>query len=189
MAHLDRPYGDWPQVRPQLLPAPRRLPALLLLLLGRGGAAQAPACGPLASQTPRPLPSALCPLQAVTSVPADAMHLPAHGRIAPGLPANLVIFRGRRYSELLSRPQVGAAAPCAAGAAGLAVSLLPARPLPLALTRCRLPPALTLPQADRLVVRDGRAVRAVPPPYEELDYVPAAIKSGELHKRAGSHRG
>lgn len=55
MAHLDRPYGDWPQ--------------------------------------------------AVTSVPADAMRLREHGRIGVGLPANLVVFRGRRYSELLSRPQ------------------------------------------------------------------------------------
>ena len=55
MAHLDRPYGDWPH--------------------------------------------------AVCSVPADAMRLPAHGRIGVGLPANLVIFRARRYSELLSRPQ------------------------------------------------------------------------------------
>ena len=33
------------------------------------------------------------------------MRLPQHGRIGVGLPANLVIFRGRRYSELLSRPQ------------------------------------------------------------------------------------
>ena len=40
------------------------------------------------------------------------MRLPLHGRIGAGLPANLVIFRGRCYSELLSRPQydrVGAA--------------------------------------------------------------------------------
>jgi hypothetical protein len=33
------------------------------------------------------------------------MRLPQHGRIGVGLPANLVVFRGRRYSELLSRPQ------------------------------------------------------------------------------------
>ncbi len=55
IAHLDRPYGDWPQ--------------------------------------------------AVTKTAADLMGLPQVGRIAPGLPANLVLFRGRSYSELLSRPQ------------------------------------------------------------------------------------
>ena len=33
------------------------------------------------------------------------MGLPARGRIAPGAPADLVLFRGRGYSELLSRPQ------------------------------------------------------------------------------------
>lgn len=41
----------------------------------------------------------------VGSVPADAMRLPHHGRIAVGLPANLVLFKGRGYSELLARPQ------------------------------------------------------------------------------------
>ena len=41
----------------------------------------------------------------VGSTPADAMRLPHHGRIAPGLPANLVLFKGRGYSELLARPQ------------------------------------------------------------------------------------
>lgn len=41
----------------------------------------------------------------VGSVPADAMHLPHHGRIAPGLPANMVLFKARGYSELLARPQ------------------------------------------------------------------------------------
>lgn len=55
MAHLDRPYGDWPR--------------------------------------------------AVTSTPANAMGLRRHCRIGVGLPADLVVFRGRRYSELLSRPQ------------------------------------------------------------------------------------
>ncbi|KAL4442940.1 hypothetical protein ABPG77_008431 [Micractinium sp. CCAP 211/92] len=87
MAHLDRPYGDWPQ--------------------------------------------------AVTSIPADAMHLPEHGRIGVGLPADFVIFRGRRYSELLSRPQY-----------------------------------------DRVVVRAGVPLDCTPPSYEELDYVPSAIKTG-----------
>ncbi|GMH42478.1 hypothetical protein BSKO_10397 [Bryopsis sp. KO-2023] len=41
----------------------------------------------------------------VTSVPADAMHLNDHGRIGVGLGADLVVFRARKYSELLSRPQ------------------------------------------------------------------------------------
>lgn len=43
--------------------------------------------------------------KAVTSTPADVMGLPEVGRIGVGLPADLVIFRARRYSELLSRPQ------------------------------------------------------------------------------------
>ena len=43
--------------------------------------------------------------RSVGSMPADAMHLPQHGRIALGLPANLVLFKGRGYSELLARPQ------------------------------------------------------------------------------------
>ena len=33
------------------------------------------------------------------------MGLEAAGRIAVGLPADLVLFEARRYSELLSRPQ------------------------------------------------------------------------------------
>ena len=41
----------------------------------------------------------------VTLVPANAMHLREHGRITIGGPANLVLFRARKYSELLSRPQ------------------------------------------------------------------------------------
>ena len=41
---------------------------------------------------------------AVTSVPARAMQLPERC-IAAGQPADLVLFRARRYSELLSRPQ------------------------------------------------------------------------------------
>ena len=43
--------------------------------------------------------------RAVTSTPADAMGLAGRCRLAAGAPADLVIFRGRRYSELLSRPQ------------------------------------------------------------------------------------
>lgn len=40
-----------------------------------------------------------------TSSPADAMRLPHHGRIRLNGPANLIVFRGRCYSEILSRPQ------------------------------------------------------------------------------------
>ncbi|KAI3436637.1 hypothetical protein D9Q98_006053 [Chlorella vulgaris] len=89
MAHLDRPYGDWPR--------------------------------------------------AVTSTPANAMGLRRHCRIGVGLPADLVVFRGRRYSELLSRPQY-----------------------------------------DRVVVRNGVPLPGGLPAYEELDYVPRSIKSGEV---------
>ena len=31
-----------------------------------------------------------------------------------------------------------------------------------------------------MVVRDGAPLDARPPPYEELDYLPAAIRSGEV---------
>lgn len=55
IAHLDRPYGDWPR--------------------------------------------------AVTKTPADLMGLPNVGRIAVGLPADLVLFKARNFSELLSRNQ------------------------------------------------------------------------------------
>jgi len=55
IAHLDHPFGDWPN--------------------------------------------------AVTRTPAAVMGLEAAGRIAVGLPADLVLFEARRYSELLSRPQ------------------------------------------------------------------------------------
>lgn len=41
----------------------------------------------------------------VTSTPADVMRFPQHGRVGAGLAADLVLFRARRYSELLSRPQ------------------------------------------------------------------------------------
>lgn len=36
------------------------------------------------------------------------------------------------------------------------------------------------PPLLQVVVRDGRPISEAPPPYEELDYVPAAIKSGAL---------
>jgi len=55
IAHLDRPWGNWP-----------------------------------------------C---AVTKTPADLMGLPNLGRIAVGLPADLILFKARNFSELLSRSQ------------------------------------------------------------------------------------
>lgn len=66
--------------------------------------------------------------RAVTAIPADLMGLAAAGRIGAGRPADLVLFRGRGFSELLARPQ-----------------------------------------ADRVVIRAGRALEAAPPDYRELD--------------------
>lgn len=66
--------------------------------------------------------------QAVTRTPADTMRLPDTGRIKVGGPADLVLFRARYYSELLSRPQ-----------------------------------------ADRAVLRQGRAIDTTLPDYRELD--------------------
>ncbi len=43
--------------------------------------------------------------QAITLTPADLMGLPTVGRLDVGLTADLVLFKGRRYSELLSRSQ------------------------------------------------------------------------------------
>ena len=43
--------------------------------------------------------------RAITTTPADLMGLPTVGRIGVGLPADLILFRGRDYSELLSRSQ------------------------------------------------------------------------------------
>jgi len=43
--------------------------------------------------------------KAVSATPADVMGLPHHGRIKPGVPADLVLFKARNPSELLSRPQ------------------------------------------------------------------------------------
>lgn len=53
---------------------------------------------------------------------------------------------------------------------------------------CALPASAAWPLACcqhappllQVVVRDGRPISEAPPPYEELDYVPAAIKSGAL---------
>ncbi len=44
-------------------------------------------------------------IASVTKTPADLMELPTLGRIDIGLPADLVIFRARYFSELLSRSQ------------------------------------------------------------------------------------
>ena len=43
--------------------------------------------------------------RAVTSVPWQAMRLPGGGCLHEGASADFIIFRGRRYSELMSRPQ------------------------------------------------------------------------------------
>ncbi|NEP02732.1 MAG: cytosine deaminase [Symploca sp. SIO2E9] len=42
---------------------------------------------------------------AVTKTAADLIGLPKEGRIGVGLPADLILFKGRNFSELLSRPQ------------------------------------------------------------------------------------
>jgi cytosine/creatinine deaminase len=44
-------------------------------------------------------------ISSVTRTPADLMKLPENGRIAVGLPADLVVFKARYFSELLSRSQ------------------------------------------------------------------------------------
>jgi cytosine deaminase len=44
-------------------------------------------------------------INTITQTPADLMGLPTVGRIGVGLPADLVICKARRYSELLSRSQ------------------------------------------------------------------------------------
>ncbi len=44
-------------------------------------------------------------VNAITSTPADLMGLPNVGRIGVGLPADLVLFKARNFSELLSRSQ------------------------------------------------------------------------------------
>jgi cytosine deaminase len=43
----------------------------------------------------------------VTRTPAKIMRLPERGAIRIGAPADLILFRGRDWSELLSRPQAG----------------------------------------------------------------------------------
>lgn len=44
-------------------------------------------------------------VRAATVTPANAMRLEHRGRIARGMPADLVLFQARFFSELLSRPQ------------------------------------------------------------------------------------
>jgi cytosine/creatinine deaminase len=44
-------------------------------------------------------------VNAITQTPADLMGLPNVGRIGVGLPADLVLFKARNFSELLSRTQ------------------------------------------------------------------------------------
>jgi cytosine deaminase len=43
--------------------------------------------------------------QAITTIPADLMGLSTAGRIGPGLPADLILFKARTLNELLARPQ------------------------------------------------------------------------------------
>jgi cytosine/creatinine deaminase len=63
-----------------------------------------------------------------TSTPAELMGVSGRGRIGAGLPADLVVFEGRTWSELLSRPQ-----------------------------------------ANRIVIRNGRVIERQAPDYRELD--------------------
>jgi cytosine deaminase len=44
-------------------------------------------------------------IRTVTSTPADLMGLDRHGRLEAGDSADLVLFRARRFTELLARPQ------------------------------------------------------------------------------------
>jgi cytosine deaminase len=71
---------------------------------------------------------------AATSVPARIMGLKDRGRIAKGAPADLVVFEGRSWTELLSRPE-----------------------------------------AQRVVIRDGREIERRLPDYAELDDLRAAV--------------
>ncbi len=68
--------------------------------------------------------------RAFAAAPAEAMGLSGRGLLLPGAPADMVLFRARTMTELLSRPQ-----------------------------------------ADRVVLRGGKVLDAVPPDYRELDAV------------------
>jgi len=76
--------------------------------------------------------------RAVTTTPADLMGLSGAGRIGPGLPADLVLFEGRTWSELLSRPQ-----------------------------------------ANRVVLRNGRAIERRLPDYRDLDDLLGKDRAGD----------
>ena len=65
---------------------------------------------------------------AIASTPAEIMGLEGAGQLAPGGTADLVIFRGRAWTELLARPE-----------------------------------------AERIVIRAGRAIERALPDYAELD--------------------
>ncbi len=69
----------------------------------------------------------------VAATPATACGFAGRGRIAVGAPADLVLFRARSMTELLSRPQ-----------------------------------------ADRVILRDGKVLAASPPDFRELDAVVGA---------------
>ncbi|MCC2690787.1 MAG: cytosine deaminase, partial [Rhizobiaceae bacterium] len=64
----------------------------------------------------------------IATAPAAIMRLPGIGTIAAGVAADFVIFRGRSWTELLSRPE-----------------------------------------SERIVVRDGKAIKREIPDYSELD--------------------
>jgi cytosine deaminase len=64
----------------------------------------------------------------IGATPARAMRLDGAGKLVAGNGADVVIFRGRSWTELLSRPET-----------------------------------------DRIVVRDGKAIRRDIPDYAELD--------------------
>ena len=66
--------------------------------------------------------------RAVAATPAEAMRLDGMGMLAAGGSADFIVFKGRSWTELLSRPE-----------------------------------------AERIVVRDGRPIDAAPPDYAELD--------------------
>lgn len=71
--------------------------------------------------------------KAITATPAAIMGLTERGVVRVGAPADLVLCRGRSWTELLSRPQ-----------------------------------------ADRTVLRHGRAIDTTPPDYAELDPIVGA---------------
>lgn len=64
----------------------------------------------------------------MTATPAEMMGIEESGMLAPGGPADFIVFRGRSWTEVLSRPE-----------------------------------------ADRIVVRNGRAIERILPDYAELD--------------------